>query len=161
MPFPRTWLTRISEILTIVNGWPAQEFDRDAVTQIFALKRRAALSLMKEVGPLMLRSRRWVIPRERLLGFLHSQTNEAEIELGRKERFAASLRAADASLLRRPSLLLAPRKLSAGQRESYTSSVCQPQPTVVTVENYRPIGPDCKSILFFFRKPKSCTSCEF
>ena len=130
MPFPRTWLPRISEILTIVDGWPAQEFDRDAVTQIFALKRRAALSLMKEVGPLMLRSGRWVIPRERLLGFLHSQTNEAEIELGRKERFAASLRAADASLLRRPSLLLAPRKLSAGQRESYTSGL----PESVTLE---------------------------
>src|SRR5277367_5118158 len=78
MPFPRSWLPRISEILTVVDGWPAKEFDRDAVIQIFALKRRAALSLMKEVGPLMLRSGRWVIPRERLLGFLHSQTDEAE-----------------------------------------------------------------------------------
>lgn len=123
MPFPRTWLPRISDILAAVQGWPAKEFERDAVAQIFTLKRRAALSLMKEVGPVRLRTGRWAVSREQLLGFLHSQANEAEIELARKQRFTQSLLAADASLLRRPSLLLAPRKLSAEQREVYAAGL--------------------------------------
>ena len=123
MPFSRTWLPRISAILATIQGWPAKEFDRDAVARIFTLRRRAALSLMKEIGPVRLRTGRWAIPRERLLGFLHSQAKEAEIELARKQRFTQSLLAADASLLRRPSILLAPRKVTTEQREVYAAGV--------------------------------------
>jgi len=123
MPFPRTWLPRISAILTAIEAWPTKEFDRGAVAQIFTLKRRAALSLMKEIGPVRLRTGRWMIPRERLLSFLLSQAKEAEIELARKEHYTQSLLAADASLLRRPSILLKPRKLSAEQREVYAAGL--------------------------------------
>jgi hypothetical protein len=130
MPFPRTWLPNISAIRTTVEAWPTNEFDRDAVAHIFALKRRAALSLMKEIGPIRLRTGRWAVPRERLIGFLLSQTKEADVVLARKEHYTQSLLAADASLLRRPSLLLIPRKLSAKQREVYATGL----PDSVTLE---------------------------
>ena len=123
MSFPRTWLPRLGAIVTAVEAWPANQLDREAVAQLFALKRRAALTLMKEIGPLRLRTGRWVLSRETLLGFLQGQAKEAEIELVRKERFTQSLLAADASLLRRPGILLAPRKLSPKQREAYAAGL--------------------------------------
>jgi hypothetical protein len=130
MPFPRSWLPRIAAIVAAVKGWPADQLDRDAVAQIFTLKRRAAISLMEEIGPVRLRTGRWVLSREKLLLFLEGQAREAEIELARKERFTQSLLAADASLLRRPSILLAPRKLSTEQREAYAAGL----PESVTLE---------------------------
>jgi hypothetical protein len=130
MPFPRSWLPRIAEILTAVEDWPIDQFDRDAIAQLVTLKRRAALALMKEIGPVRLRTGRWVVPREKLLAFLQSQAKEAEIELARKERFTQSLLTADASLLRRPSILLASRKLSPDQREAYAAGL----PESVTLE---------------------------
>ena len=130
MPFPRSWLPRITEIKVAVEGWPADQFDRDAVAQLFTLKRRAALSLMEEIGPIRLRTGRWILSREQLLLFLQAQAKEAELELARKERFTQSLLAADASLLRRPSILLAPRKLSPDQREAYAAGL----PESVTLE---------------------------
>jgi hypothetical protein len=130
MPFPRSWLPRIASIVAVVEGWPADQFDREAVAQIFTLKRRAALSLMEEIGPVRRRTGRWVVSREKLLLFLQDQAKEAEIELGRKQRFTQSLLAADASLLRRPSILLAPRTLSTDQREAYAAGL----PESVTLE---------------------------
>jgi hypothetical protein len=130
MPFPRSWLSRIAAIVAAIEDRPTEQFDRDAVAQLFALKRRAALSLMKEVGPVRLRTGRWVLPRHELLAFLQSQAKEAEIELARKKRFTYSLLAADASLLRRPSILLAPRALSTEQRETYVAGL----PESVTLE---------------------------
>ena len=130
MPFPRSWLPRLPAILAAVEGAPADHFDREAIVQLFALQRRAALSLMEEVGPLRLRTGRWVVSREKLLLFLQAQFKEAEIELGRKERLTQSLLQADASLLRRPSILLAPRKLSPDQREAYAAGL----PESVTLE---------------------------
>jgi hypothetical protein len=130
MAYPRSWLPRIAAIVAAVKGWPADQLDRDAVAQIFTLKRRAALSLMEEIGPVRLRTGRWILSREKLLLFLQGQAKEAEIELVRKERFTQSLLAADASLLRRPSILLAPRKLSTDQRDAYAAGL----PESVTLE---------------------------
>ncbi|WP_114211297.1 hypothetical protein [Acidisarcina polymorpha] len=130
MPFPRSWLPRIRSIVAAVEDWPAEHLDREAIAQVFALKRRAALSLMKEIGPIRLRTGRWILPREKLIAFLQAQAKEAEVELARKERFTQSLLAADASLLRRPSILLAPRTLSSEQREAYAVGL----PESVTLE---------------------------
>lgn len=123
MPIPRTWLPRLPEILDHVQAWPTKELDRDAVAQIFALKRRAALALMKEIGPVRLRTGRWILLKETLLQFGQAQEKEAAIELGRKQRFTDSLRQADTSLPRRPSILLAPRKFTPEQRKSYAAEL--------------------------------------
>jgi hypothetical protein len=134
MPFPRSWLPRIVEIETAVKGWPTEQFDRDAIAQAFTLKRRAALSLMKEIGPTRLRTGRWILSREKLLLFLEGQAKEAEIELARKERFTESLLKADASLPRRSSILLAPRTLSPEQKQVYAAGL----PESVTLEHGSP-----------------------
>ena len=65
MPVPPTWIPRLAEILAAVESLPARDLDREQIMRLFRIKRRAALLLMKQLEPKMVRGS-WRIDRLRL-----------------------------------------------------------------------------------------------
>ena len=62
MPVPPTWIPRLAEILAAVESLPSRDLDREQIMRLFGVKRRAALLLMKQLEPKMVRGS-WRIDR--------------------------------------------------------------------------------------------------
>ena len=62
MPVPPTWIPRLAEILAAVESLPSRDLDREQIMRLFGIKRRAALLLMKQLEPKMVRGS-WRIDR--------------------------------------------------------------------------------------------------
>src|SRR5580704_18053740 len=75
MPVPPTWIPRLAEILAAVESLPSRELDREQIMRLFRIKRRAALLLMKELEPKMVRGS-WRIDRLRLASWLEDQMHD-------------------------------------------------------------------------------------
>jgi hypothetical protein len=99
MPVPPTWIPRLHEILATVQSLPSSNLDREQIMRLFGVKRRAALLLMKELEPKMVRGS-WRIERLRLAAWLEDQMRDASRELDRRERLTRALITADLSLPR-------------------------------------------------------------
>ena len=99
MPVPPTWIPRLAEILAAVESLPSRELDREQIMRLFRIKRRAALLLMKQLEPKMVRGS-WRIDRLRLAAWLEDQMRDAGRELDRRERLTRALITADLSLPR-------------------------------------------------------------
>ena len=99
MPVPPTWIPRLTEILAAVESLPSRELDREQIMRLFRIKRRAALLLMKQLEPKMVRGS-WRIDRLRLAAWLEDQMRDAGRELDRRERLTRALITADLSLPR-------------------------------------------------------------
>ena len=99
MPVPPTWIPRLAEILAAVQSLPTRDLDREQIMRLFRIKRRAALLLMKQLEPKMVRGS-WRIDRLRLAAWLEDQMRDAGRELDRRERLTRALITADLSLPR-------------------------------------------------------------
>ena len=99
MPVPPTWIPRLAEILGAVQKLPSRDLDREQIMRLFGVKRRAALLLMKQLEPKMVRGS-WRIDRLRLAAWLDDQMRDAGRELDRRERLTRALITADLSLPR-------------------------------------------------------------
>jgi hypothetical protein len=99
MPVPPTWIPRLAEILAAVESLPSRELDREQIMRLFRIKRRAALLLMKQLEPKIVRGS-WRIDRLRLAAWLEEQMRDAGRELDRRERLTRALITADLSLPR-------------------------------------------------------------
>lgn len=137
MPFPRQWLPRLPEILAEVRHFPAPEIDREAIMGLFGLKRRAALLLMREIGPRAIRGR-WFVDRQELLRWLAARQPEADQESGRRARWSRTMLQADLEKPRRPSPLLTVRLSPEEVRETVDFpagvSLTPGRPSVLTIE---------------------------
>jgi hypothetical protein len=99
MPVPPTWIPRLAEILAAVESLPSRDLDREQIMSLFRIKRRAALLLMRQLEPKMVRGS-WRIDRLRLAAWLEDQMRDAGRELDRRERLTRALITADLSLPR-------------------------------------------------------------
>jgi hypothetical protein len=99
MPVPPTWIPRLAGILAAVESLPSRELDREQIMCLFLIKRRAALLLMQQLEPKMVRGS-WRIDRLRLAAWLEDQMRDAGRELDRRERLTRALITADLSLPR-------------------------------------------------------------
>jgi hypothetical protein len=99
VPIPPTWIPRLAEILAAAQNLPSTDLDREQIMRLFGVKRRAALLLMKELEPKMVRGS-WRIERLRLAAWLEDQMRDASRELDRRERLTRALITADLSLPR-------------------------------------------------------------
>jgi hypothetical protein len=99
MPVPPSWIPRLAEILAAVESLPSRDLDRDQIMRLFGVKRRAALLLMKQLEPKLVRGS-WRIDRLRLEAWLEDQMRDAGRELDRRERLTRALITADLSLPR-------------------------------------------------------------
>jgi hypothetical protein len=99
MPVPPSWLPRLAEILAAVERLPSRDLDRDQIMRLFGVKRRAALLLMKQLEPKMVRGS-WRIDHIRLAAWLEDKMRDAGRELDRRERLTRALITADLSLPR-------------------------------------------------------------
>lgn len=107
MPFPRTWLVSHKAILAAVAQEPGDRFDRATIMRLFPLKKRAALLLMEEIGPVKV-SGRWLVEKTSVLAWLAAQAPEAEQEIERRARWSRSMLRTDAERsTQRPTLLTA------------------------------------------------------
>ncbi|HTF71242.1 MAG TPA: hypothetical protein VK638_52105 [Edaphobacter sp.] len=50
MATPRIWISRSEEILSVLRAMQFPSFDRPAIEELFQLQRRAAITLMSQVG---------------------------------------------------------------------------------------------------------------
>jgi hypothetical protein len=105
MPVPPTWIPRLAEILAAVQRMPERDLDREQIMRLFGVKRRAALLLMKELEPKMVRGS-WRIDRSRLAAWLEEQMHDSDRELERQKRLTRALITADISLPRPPGVFL-------------------------------------------------------
>jgi hypothetical protein len=105
MPVPPTWIPRLAGILAAVESLPSRDLDREQVMRLFRIKRRAALLLMKDLEPKMVRGS-WRIDRSRLLAWLEDQMRDSDRELDRRDRLTRALITADISLPRPPGAFL-------------------------------------------------------
>ena len=105
MPVPPTWIPRLPEILSAVQNLPSSDLDREHIVRLFGVKRRAALLLMKQLEPNMVRGS-WRIERDRLAAWLEEQIRDTDRELDRRERLTRALVTADSSLPRPPGAFL-------------------------------------------------------
>jgi hypothetical protein len=104
VPTPRTWLSRIYEIIEILKSSSAEEYDRASIEKLFELQRRAALLLMKQVGTVPKQGHS-VVPRLVLLAWVQKiEATEAQ-DLVRRQQVSeqidqdmAERRAAQAAL---------------------------------------------------------------
>jgi hypothetical protein len=99
MPVPPTWIPRLAEILAALESLRSRELDREQIMRLFRIKRRAALLLMKQLEPKMVRGS-WRIDRLRLGAWLEDQVRDAGRELDRREHLTRALITADLSLPR-------------------------------------------------------------
>ena len=99
MPVPPTWIPRLAEILAAVESLPARELDREQIMRLFRIKRRAALLLMQQLEPKMVRGS-WRIDRSRLTAWLEEQMHDSDREVERQKRLTRALITADPSLPR-------------------------------------------------------------
>jgi hypothetical protein len=99
MPVPPTWIPRLAEILAAAQKLPSTNLDRQQIMRLFGLKRRAALLLMKQLEPKMVRGS-WRIDRSRLAAWLEEQMHHSDRELERQKRLTRALITADLSLPR-------------------------------------------------------------
>jgi hypothetical protein len=99
MPVPPTWIPRLAEIQAALESLPSRELDREQIMRLFRIKRRAALLLMKQLEPKMVRGS-WRIDRLRLGAWLEDQVRDAGRELDRREHLTRALITADLSLPR-------------------------------------------------------------
>jgi hypothetical protein len=99
MPVPPTWIPRLAEILAAAQKLPSTNLDRQQIMRLFGLKRRAALLLMKQLEPKMVRGS-WRIDRSRLAAWLEEQMHHSDRELERQKRLTRVLITADLSLPR-------------------------------------------------------------
>jgi hypothetical protein len=105
MPVPPTWIPRLAEILAAAQKLPARDLAREQIMRLFGVKRRAALLLMKQLEPKMLRGS-WRIDRSRLAAWLEKQMHDSDRELERQKRLTRALITADISLPRPPGAFL-------------------------------------------------------
>ena len=105
MPVPPTWIPRLAEILAAVQSLPSRDLDREQIMRLFGIKRRAALLLMKQLEPKMVRGS-WRIDRSRLAAWLEEQMHDSDRELERQKRLTRALITADISLPRPPGAFL-------------------------------------------------------
>jgi hypothetical protein len=105
MPIPPTWIQRLPEILAAVKQLSLKELDREQIIGLFHVRRRAALLLMKQLDPKMVRGS-WRIERSRLKAWLEEQMRDSQRELDRRDRMTRALIAADISLPRPPGAFL-------------------------------------------------------
>ncbi len=105
MPVPPTWIPRLAEILAAVESLPSRDLDRDQIMRLFGVKRRAALLLMKQLEPKIVRGS-WRIDRSRLTAWLEEQMHDSDRELERQKRLTRALITADISLPRPPGAFL-------------------------------------------------------
>jgi hypothetical protein len=99
MPVPPSWIPRLPEILAAAQSLPSHDLDRDQIMRLFGVKRRAALLLMKQLEPKMVRGS-WRIDRSRLAAWLEEQMHHSDRELERQKRLTRALITADLSLPR-------------------------------------------------------------
>ncbi len=85
MPFPKTWLFRLDEILAEVRRLESSCLEREDFMSIFRVKRRAALLLMKALDPQSIQGR-WLVPKGEVIRWLESSRPVAEREISRRAR---------------------------------------------------------------------------
>jgi hypothetical protein len=105
MPVPPSWIPRLAEILAAVQSLPSRDLDREQIMRLFRVKRRAALLLMKQLEPKMVRGS-WRIDRSRLAAWHEEQMHDSDRELERQKRLTRALITADISLPRPPGAFL-------------------------------------------------------
>jgi hypothetical protein len=99
VPIPPTWIPRLAEILAAAQKLASTDLDREQIMRLFGVKRRAALLLMKQLEPKMVRGS-WRIDRSRLAAWLEKQMHHCDRELERQKRLTRALITADLSLPR-------------------------------------------------------------
>jgi hypothetical protein len=87
----RTWLPRAEEIIEVLRKMRSKELDRAAVEELFQLQRRAALTLMEQVGASPTRGKAWTLPRASLLSWVERVYKEDAWQLERRADLAADL----------------------------------------------------------------------
>jgi hypothetical protein len=132
MPVPPTWIPRLAEILTAAQKLPAGDLDREQIMRLFGVKRRAALLLMKQLEPKMVRGS-WRIDRSRLATWLEEQMHDSDRELERQKRLTRALITADISLPRPPGAFL-----SVAATQEMRSQAVQGLPPGVSLAFGRP-----------------------
>ena len=105
MPVPPTWIPRLAQILAAAQSLPSRDLDRDQIMRLFGVKRRAALLLMKQLEPKIVRGS-WRIDRSRLTAWLGEKMHDSDRELERQKRLTRALITADISLPRPPGAFL-------------------------------------------------------
>ena len=105
MPVPPTWIQRLAGILAAVESLSSRDLDREQIMRLFRIKRRAALLLMKQLEPKMVRGS-WRIDRSRLTAWLEEKMHDSDRELERQKRLTRALISADISLPRPPGAFL-------------------------------------------------------
>jgi len=105
MSVPPTWIPRLAQILAAAQSLPSRDLDRDQIMRLFGVKRRAALLLMKQLEPKIVRGS-WRIDRSRLTAWLEEQMHDSDRELERQKRLTRALITADISLPRPPGAFL-------------------------------------------------------
>ena len=73
-------IPRLAEILAATQKLPSTDLDREQIMRLFKVKRRAALLLMKQLEPKMLRGS-WRIDRSRLAAWLEEQMHDSDVAL--------------------------------------------------------------------------------
>jgi hypothetical protein len=132
MPIPPTWIQRLPQILAAVRHLSLKELDREQIVSLFRIKRRAALLLMKQLEPKMVRGS-WRIERSRLKDWLEEQMRDSQRELDRRDRMTRALIAADMALPRPPGAFL-----SLSVTQEMRNRAAQGLPQGVSLEVGRP-----------------------
>jgi hypothetical protein len=82
---PRTWLSRAEEILEVLRKMKSSQIDRPAVEELFQLQRRAAITLMKQVGALASRGGEFLVGRRELIAWVEVTFKAESAILERKK----------------------------------------------------------------------------
>jgi len=99
MAQPRTWLPRADEIAQCLRKMRSRDLDRAAIEELFQLQRRAALTLMEQVGVTAERGKPSTISRTSLLSWVERVAKEESWQLERRKDLAADLSQSQAEVL--------------------------------------------------------------
>lgn len=84
MPTPRTWLPRAQEILGVLDRMSTSLLDREAVENLFEIQRRAAILLMRDVGPIK-QGVSFRVERQHLMDWVRKIADAGSGELRRRQ----------------------------------------------------------------------------
>jgi len=124
MPAKATWLLRVPEILAAVADSSVPFFDRAAVEQLFQLRRRQAVNLMRKFGGYQV-GKAFLIPRQELVRQLELIALGAEFqwEDRRKQRVEELLEDARRAAKARQVEIAVPASARGGRLDGLPSTV--------------------------------------